>query len=237
MKQNVSVVGRAGNRSLSMGKDALIAMATNTPLVHALQAMNPEPNARRKIARALFAGVVVSTLAGCYVAPPPPRVQRAEPVITQAPPADLNEAPPAAPAPDMYWVPGHWVWQGNAYVWRQGHWVAPRSDQVFVRAYWSNENGYWVYHPGRWERMGPAPSDAREVVVAEPPPPPRVEVIGVAPGPGFFWVPGHWRWGPQRYVWVAGHWAPHRPGHYWVAPHWNRVGVSFHFRGGYWRRF
>ncbi len=191
---------------------------------------------RRKITRALLGGLVLSTLGGCYVAPPPPRAPRADVAITQPPPADLNEAPPSAPAAEMYWVPGHWVWQGNGYVWRAGHWVSPRPDQVFVRAYWTNENGYWVYHPGRWERVGAAPVDPRDIVVAEAPPPPRVEVIGVAPGPGFFWVPGYWRWGPGRHVWVGGHWAPHRPGHYWVAPHWARVGVSFHFRGGYWRR-
>src|SRR5215472_6274016 len=25
-------------------------------------------------------------------------------------------------------------------------------------------------------------------------PPPRVEVVPVAPGPGYNWVPGHWAW-------------------------------------------
>lgn len=35
-------------------------------------------------------------------------------------------------------------------------------------------------------------------------PPPRVEVVPVAPGPGYNWVPGHWVW-RHGWVWVAGH--------------------------------
>jgi hypothetical protein len=39
-----------------------------------------------------------------------------------------------------------------------------------------------------------------------PPPPAQVEVIPVAPSPGFHWVPGHWRWGERDWIWVPGHW-------------------------------
>jgi hypothetical protein len=35
-------------------------------------------------------------------------------------------------------------------------------------------------------------------------PAPRVEVIPVAPGPGYNWVPGHWAW-RAGWVWVPGH--------------------------------
>jgi len=41
-----------------------------------------------------------------------------------------------------------------------------------------------------------------------PPPPDRVEVIGVAPWPGAFWVRGGWRWHEHegRWGWERGHW-------------------------------
>jgi hypothetical protein len=186
--------------------------------------------------RAVGIVAVVAGLSGCYVQVPPTRVERVDIAITQAPPPDIAETPTRTPNADSYWVPGHWVWNGNTYSWRDGHWVQSRPDFVFVRAYWTNNGGYWVYHPGRWERVGTPPPEYREVVAPEPPPPPRVEVVGVAPGAGYFWVPGYWRWGPRGYLWVGGAWNPHRAGHYWVHPHWTQVGVSFRFRGGYWRR-
>src|SRR6516164_7342508 len=36
-------------------------------------------------------------------------------------------------------------------------------------------------------------------------PPPRVEVVPVAPGPGYNWVPGHWAWRGSGWVWIGGH--------------------------------
>ena len=50
----------------------------------------------------------------------------------------------------------------------------------------------------------------RQLRIGVPPPPPRVEVIGVPPSPGHFWVAGHWRWDGHRHVWVGGHWMASR---------------------------
>ncbi len=38
------------------------------------------------------------------------------------------------------------------------------------------------------------------------PPPPPVEVVGVAPAPGFVWIEGHHTWEGRAYVWVPGRW-------------------------------
>ncbi|APR95233.1 hypothetical protein PATSB16_18930 [Pandoraea thiooxydans] len=47
------------------------------------------------------------------------------------------------------------------------------------------------------------------VAPARPPQPaPRVEVVPVAPVPGYHWVRGHYRWNGYRWVWVRGHWVP-----------------------------
>ncbi len=70
------------------------------------------------------------------------------------------------------------------------------------------------------------------------PPPIRREVVVVRPGPGYFWVPGHWDWAPaqRNYVWVGGVWArpPFRHA-VWVGPRWRRIGGRAYFVGGHWR--
>jgi hypothetical protein len=73
-------------------------------------------------------------------------------------------------------------------------------------------------------------------VVMIAPPPPRVEVVGVAPTPGYVWLAGYWNWVGDRHEWVAGHWAPPRPGHHWVAHQWVRQGDGWRMKPGHWER-
>ncbi|HYM12680.1 MAG TPA: hypothetical protein VEU62_18220 [Bryobacterales bacterium] len=72
--------------------------------------------------------------------------------------------------------------------------------------------------------------------VAAPPPAPRVEVYGVAPGPGFVWVQGFWNWGGGGYAWVPGYWArpPHRHAR-WAPGYWQRRHGGYYYHRGYWR--
>lgn len=74
------------------------------------------------------------------------------------------------------------------------------------------------------------PPGALVVAAAFGPPRPRVEVIGVAPGPGHVWIGGFWRWDRVAYAWVPGRWAlrPH-PRAVWVPGRWRH-----HSRGWYW---
>ncbi|MGV8918908.1 MAG: YXWGXW repeat-containing protein [Pseudomonas sp.] len=37
-------------------------------------------------------------------------------------------------------------------------------------------------------------------------PPPLVEVVPLAPAPGYQWVGGHYRWRANQWVWIPGHW-------------------------------
>jgi len=69
-----------------------------------------------------------------------------------------------------------------------------------------------------------------------PPPPVRVEVMGVAPGPGYAWVGGYWGWSGGAHVWMPGRWVvpPHRHA-VWVAPRWERAGGRYRFHEGRWR--
>ena len=84
-------------------------------------------------------------------------------------------------------------------------------------------------------------------------PAPRVEVIPVAPGPGYNWVPGHWAWRGLRWEWIAGHHirgvvapmpaeivevVPARPtpGHVWVKGHHVFEGSRWVWHPGVWIR-
>jgi len=80
-------------------------------------------------------------------------------------------------------------------------------------------------------------AQAQEVIVRMAPPPPvSTTVIGVAPGPGYVWIPGYHRWNGARYVWVGGRWMlPPRPGVVWVAPHWAARPGGYVFVAGHWR--
>jgi len=57
--------------------------------------------------------------------------------------------------------------------------------------------------------MGASLLSACVVAPARPPhPAERVEVVPVAPAPGYHWVKGHYRWEGGAWVWVPGHWMP-----------------------------
>lgn len=67
------------------------------------------------------------------------------------------------------------------------------------------------------------------------PPAPQVEVIGVAPGPGYFWVDGYWGWHGHRHHWVGGHWEHRRPGYRWEPHQWQRDGNRYREAPGRWQ--
>ena len=73
-------------------------------------------------------------------------------------------------------------------------------------------------------------------VVAQAPPPAQVEVVPVAPGPDYYWVPGYWYWGGPGWIWVGGRWTI-RPWHgaIWVHGGWARGRGGWHWHGGHWR--
>ena len=80
-----------------------------------------------------------------------------------------------------------------------------------------------------------APTGA--VVTDQPPPPAQTEVISVAPGPEYVWMPGYWSVGVGGgWVWIGGRYAiPPRPHAVWVRGHWGRHGRGYVWIGGRWR--
>ncbi len=86
----------------------------------------------------------------------------------------------------------------------------------------------------------PAPvavySEPAEVEVAYAPPAPIVEYVGVAPGPGFFWIGGYYHWTGGRWNWVAGHYErPPHPGARWIAARYELRGGRRVYVRGFWR--
>jgi hypothetical protein len=182
---------------------------------------------------ALIAGL---GLTGCVVEPQySHQIDRATLTAIPAPPAPVAETVPPAPYVDSYWIPGHWRWEGDRFLWTNGHWEQSRPNMLYHNAYWSNEHGGWIFHPGQWVQEAPAMVETGPVITVAPPPP-QVEVITVAPGPGFFWIGGYWNWVGGRHVWMGGHWEAHRPGYFYAPGHWVQHSNGWAFASGRWVR-
>lgn len=169
---------------------------------------------------------------------PPPPVYAPQPTVqlVPAPPPLRSEHRSAAPAAHFLWVDGHWRWDGHRHQWEPGHWVEPRQGESHVAARWVNENGTWVYHPSRWQRAQSVAPVAVAVAIPQPPPR-RREAVPPRPGPGHFWIDGHWRWDRNQHVWVSGRWERERRGERWTGANWKlEPGGRWTFVEGYWSR-
>jgi len=94
---------------------------------------------RRGIVAVVFAGALaVSAMA-------------ADVVVRVAPPRAVVERPGRAPHRGWVWTPGYQRWDGRAYVWSPGSWVAPpRPHARWVAAHWVRRGGEWVFVAGHW---------------------------------------------------------------------------------------
>lgn len=81
-----------------------------------------------------------------------------------------------------------------------------------------------------------APAHADGLYVGVAPPQARVEVIGVAPAPGYFWVGGYWGWVGGRHEWIGGHWEAPRAGYRWVPHNWAHEDRGWRPHEGHWER-
>jgi hypothetical protein len=74
------------------------------------------------------------------------------------------------------------------------------------------------------------------VYVRVGPPAPIVEARVVAPGPGYYWVPGYHTWNGVAYVWVPGRYVrPPRARAVWVPGRWVRERRGWYWVEGRWR--
>jgi hypothetical protein len=74
-----------------------------------------------------------------------------------------------------------------------------------------------------------------DIVVKVAPPKARIEHRVAAPGPGYYWRPGYYRY-DHDYVWVPGEWVrPPREHAVWVRPRWVHRSNGWVYVEGRWR--
>jgi len=68
-------------------------------------------------------------------------------------PPEAPETAPAgaAPNPDSFYVPGQYVWRGDAYAWRAGYWARVQPGYVWVSAHYRWTPYGFVYIAGYWD--------------------------------------------------------------------------------------
>ena len=74
-------------------------------------------------------------------------------------------------------------------------------------------------------------------VVTVAPPQPQGEMVIASPGPGYFWIGGHWGWFGGRHAWMGGRWEAHRPGWRWSPFAWMRHRHGWRAAPGRWNRY
>jgi hypothetical protein len=68
------------------------------------------------------------------------------------PPEPPQTAPPGpAPNTDSFYVPGQWVWRGDAYAWQAGYWARVQPGYVWVPAHFRWTPYGFVFIPGYWD--------------------------------------------------------------------------------------
>jgi len=72
-------------------------------------------------------------------------------VVHERPP-EVVYTRPAPPARNTVWVSGNWVWTGNRYLWREGHWETRRPGRRWVEGHWVSAGHGWRWQPGYWRR-------------------------------------------------------------------------------------
>ena len=92
--------------------------------------------------RHIFASLAAVAFAGTAQAQPRP--------YAEIPPLREEFVPPP-PGPNMYWQPGHWFWNGRAYVWNRGFYVRHTRQRRWIHGEWVMRRGAWVWVPAHWD--------------------------------------------------------------------------------------
>lgn len=106
-----------------------------------------------RIARWMSALAILAACSACTITPP--RVEYTGPrvvVVTHTPPPPPRvEVVAVQPAPNMFWVHGHWEWEGDHHRWEDGHWERVREREHWVPHRWEPDGrGAWQMSGGYW---------------------------------------------------------------------------------------
>lgn len=101
------------------------------------------------VKNAFAAGALALATLGAFTAAP--AAANTSIFVQVAPPAPRYEAAPAL-RHGQAWVPGHWEWQRNRYVWANGYVVRARPGYHYVAPQWVQHGRGWAYTQGAWAR-------------------------------------------------------------------------------------
>jgi hypothetical protein len=155
-------------------------------------------------------------------------------VVSKAPPAAIEEVPPAQrlEGANVAWIPGYWAWddERNDFLWVSGIWRALPPGRQWVPGYWGRSAQGFQWISGYW-----AGAEVSEVEYL-PEPPATVEVGPniAASSADHTWLPGCWVWQQGRYAWRPGFWATVEPDWVWVPAHYVWAPRGYVFVDGYW---
>jgi len=165
----------------------------------------------------------------------------------QQPPAPIVERPAGArPGRRAQWVPGYWDWdlERNDFAWVGGTWQVPPPGSIWVAGRWMRDDDGWYRVPGFWSRrrnlagtLDINAASIRPVRRANGPPSDHPDdAPAAAPGPDFFFLPGHYSPDGDRLAWTPGFWARIQPGWDWIPARWVRRPDGWEFHEGHWIR-
>ncbi len=163
--------------------------------------------------------------------------------VRKAPPAPIVERP-SGPRPDRraQWIAGHWSWEAarDDFVWVGGSWQIPPVGSTWVAGRWRHDAAGWYWVSGTWSHAGDrlaAAVNAPAWRTTGPPADHPDDTPAPAPGPDFFFVPGHYApTAGDRLAWTPGFWARIQPGWDWIPARWVRRPNGWDFREGHWVR-
>ncbi len=70
--------------------------------------------------------------------------------VDVAPPAPRVEVIPEARV-GYVWAPGYWDWDGQRYVWMNGHYIHERHGRHWVADHWERHHDHWRHIEGHWD--------------------------------------------------------------------------------------
>lgn len=70
--------------------------------------------------------------------------------VAVPPPPDRVEIVPA-PREGYIYEPGHYVWNGSAYVWSDGQFIRNREGHTWHRYTIEHDGDRWHYRAGHWD--------------------------------------------------------------------------------------
>ena len=163
------------------------------------------------------------------------------------PPQAIVERPSGArPQSRAEWVPGYWDWDParSEFFWMGGVWRVPPQGTIWVGSRWLRDQDGWYRAAGFWsqrrDRVAVATSYDEVVEPAwrktGPSADRPVDPPTAAPGPDYFYVPGHYAPEGANVTWKPGFWARSQPTWDWVPARWVRRAGGWEFRAGHWVR-